>query len=193
MDDPQDDRMLDLKSQCGNLEKIHVSDIEGCSSSLVVFETCSSPRTSASRSSRHCSMSRQKLILEWKREIKLICTIEWQSTTCMRSILLHDRVIKLWKKQNMFTQIPCSVFERCIPSHWSWMSGKNPEYFQNSNEYWEFFGIDREPFEFEWNIFPRHTTVQILQEIHLKLEQCGIRPLVFEDRIIFMSFFNDID
>ena len=189
MDDPQDDRMLDLKSQCGNLEKIHVSDNEGCSSSLVVFWNLFITKNIGFEEFKTLFDVTQKLILECKREMKLICTIEWQSTTCMRSILLHDRVIKLSKTtEHVYSD---SVFclrkmypQPLVVDEWK----ENPEYFQNSNECWEFFGIDREPFELEWNIVPRHTAVQILQEIHLKLEQCGIRPLVFEDRIIFMSF-----
>ena len=32
------------------------------------------------------------------------------------------------------------------------------QYFQNSYEYGEVFGIDGEPVEFEWNIFPGHTS-----------------------------------
>ena len=67
------------------------------------------------------------------------------------------------------------------------------QYFQNSNDYRELFGIDGEKFEFEWNIFPGHTAVENLREIHTIMTGRNTRPEVFEDRIIFMSMFNDVD
>ena len=53
------------------------------------------------------------------------------------------------------------------------------------NERKETFGIDGEPFEFEWNIFPGHTTVQSLQETQVTKTVRQTRPEEFEDRIIF--------
>ena len=50
-----------------------------------------------------------------------------------------------------------------------------------------------ELFELEWNIFQGLTTLQILQKIQDKLEACQTSPEKFEDRIIFMPMFNDID
>ena len=59
------------------------------------------------------------------------------------------------------------------------------EYSQNSNEDKELSGTDGEQFELEWNIFPGH--------IQIKMATRRTRPGEFEDRIIFMSMFNDID
>ena len=42
--------------------------------------------------------------------------------------------------------------------------------FHQSNAYRELFGIDGEPIEFEWNIFPGITTLKTLQMIQEKLE-----------------------
>ena len=56
----------------------------------------------------------------------------------------------------------------------------------------ELNGIDGEPFEFEWNIFPGHTTMGLLRESQTKITTRGIRPEEFEDRIIFMSMYNDM-
>ena len=47
--------------------------------------------------------------------------------------------------------------------------------------------------QFEWNIFPEHTTVEIMREIKTKMTVRKTRLEEFEDRIIFMSMFNDID
>ena len=64
----------------------------------------------------------------------------------------------------------------------STVSGKKHlEHFQNSNEYKELFGIDGESFEFEWNV------------LQCKWAQSGISPEEFDDTIIFMSMYNDID
>ena len=54
------------------------------------------------------------------------------------------------------------------------------------------FGIDGGPFEFEWNIFPGHATVEILQKIQ-KMTIRRTRLAWFGDLIIFMSVSNDID
>ena len=67
------------------------------------------------------------------------------------------------------------------------------QYFQRSNGYNESFGIDGEPIEFEWNNFPGHTTLEILQEIQDRMTVCQTSPEEFEDRIIFMSMFTDTD
>ena len=65
--------------------------------------------------------------------------------------------------------------------------------FQQSNGYRDFFGIDGEPIEFEWNIFPALTTLHILQQIQDELEACQTGPEELEDRIICISMFNDMD
>ena len=51
----------------------------------------------------------------------------------------------------------------------------------------------RKTFEFEWNIFPGDILVDILRAIHTRMTVPKTRPEEFEDRIIFMSTFNDID
>ena len=54
-------------------------------------------------------------------------------------------------------------------------------------------GIDGEATEFERNIFPGFTSLQILQEIQGDLQERNIELENFEDRIIFMLLFNDIE
>ena len=55
------------------------------------------------------------------------------------------------------------------------------------------FGVDGEPFEFEWNIFPGLTSLEILQRNQKDLQDQHIEPVKFGDRIVFMSMFNDIE
>ena len=56
----------------------------------------------------------------------------------------------------------------------------------------QFFGIDGEPIEFEWNIFPGLKTLELPPKIQEYLESRNIDPGKFGDRIIFVSMFNDI-
>ena len=67
------------------------------------------------------------------------------------------------------------------------------QYFQQSNGYREIFGIVGEPTELEWNVFQGFTILQIFQKIAEKLDACQTSPEEFEDRIVFMTLFNDID
>ena len=64
--------------------------------------------------------------------------------------------------------------------------------FRLSASYGKLLGIDGEPIEFEWNIFQGLTSLQILQKFQNDLQERNIEPGKFEDRIIFMSMFNDI-
>ena len=51
---------------------------------------------------------------------------------------------------------------------------------------------DGEPTEFEWNIFPGFTTLQLSDKINDLLSDLGQTPETFTGRILFMSMFNDI-
>ena len=52
--------------------------------------------------------------------------------------------------------------------------------------------IDGEPMEFEWNIFPEFTTLQLSHKVQELLLRLSVTPEKFTGRIIFMSMFNDI-
>ena len=64
--------------------------------------------------------------------------------------------------------------------------------FRSSTSFGELLGIDGEPVEFDWNIFPGFTSLQIFQKIQSDLEERNIEPEHFGDRIIFISMLNDI-
>ena len=51
--------------------------------------------------------------------------------------------------------------------------------------------IDREPMEFECNIFPGFSTLELVREVQKFMSNMG-EPEQFQGRIIFMSMFNDI-
>ena len=57
----------------------------------------------------------------------------------------------------------------------------------------ELQGLDGDPIDFEWKIFPGAKALDILHKIQAYLQGKNITPEKFSDRIIFMSMFNDIE
>ena len=62
----------------------------------------------------------------------------------------------------------------------------------NSHSLVRFSQIDGEPMEFEWNIFPGFTTLQLGHKVQELLLRLSVTPEKFTGRIIFKSMFNDI-
>ena len=58
--------------------------------------------------------------------------------------------------------------------------------------YRDYDGINGEPTEFEWNIFPGFTTLQLCGKINDLLSDLGETPETFTGRILFMSMIHDI-
>ena len=63
---------------------------------------------------------------------------------------------------------------------------------QSGRIYRDYDGINGEPTEFEWNIFPGFTTLQLCGKINDLLSDLGKTPETFTGRILFVSMFNDI-
>ena len=53
-------------------------------------------------------------------------------------------------------------------------------------------GLDGEPIDFEWKIFPGAKALDILHKNSADLQRKHITPENFSDRKIFMTMFNDI-
>ena len=62
----------------------------------------------------------------------------------------------------------------------------------SEKSYRDYDGIDGEPTEFEWNIFPGFTTLHLCGKVNDLLRDLGETPETFTGRILFMSMFNDI-
>ena len=132
----------------------------------------------------------QRSILHHADEILNVSAIEWTFSRQTRSTLLHDQVIKWTKaKVHVYTD---SVL--CLGKMQE-LSGANKKWtdqhreFQRCNDYRELIGIDGEPIEFEWNIFPgltRHRSKKILQDQKTDTEH-------LEGRLNAKSMFSDID
>ena len=58
--------------------------------------------------------------------------------------------------------------------------------------YRDYDGINGEPTEFEWNIFPGFTTLQLCGTVNDLLSDLGQAPETLTGRILFMSMFTDI-
>ena len=58
--------------------------------------------------------------------------------------------------------------------------------------YRDYNGISGGPTEFEWNIFPGFTTLQLYGKVTDLLGDLGETPETFTGRILFMSMFDDI-
>ena len=63
---------------------------------------------------------------------------------------------------------------------------------RSEKSYRNYDAINGESTEFEWNIFPGFTTLQLCDKISDLLSNLGQTPETFTGRILFMSMFNDI-
>ena len=63
---------------------------------------------------------------------------------------------------------------------------------RSEKSYRDYDAINGESTEFEWNIFPGFTTLQLCDKIGDLLSDLGQTPETFTGRILFMSMFNDI-
>ena len=63
---------------------------------------------------------------------------------------------------------------------------------RSEKSYRDYDGIDGEPTEFEWNIFPGFTTLQLCGKVTDLLSRLGEAPETFIGRILFMSMLTDI-
>ena len=63
---------------------------------------------------------------------------------------------------------------------------------RSENSYRDYDAINGESTEFEWNIFPGFTTLQLCDKVNDLLSNLGQTPATFTGRILFMSMFNDL-
>ena len=62
----------------------------------------------------------------------------------------------------------------------------------SEKSYRDYDAVSGESTEFEWNIFPGFTTLQLCDKVNDLLSNLGQTPETFTGRILFMSIFNDI-
>ena len=136
----------------------------------------------------------QRLISKQKLEISGVSEMIWSTTNCEKLSLLNDKeVIKLMKAKVSVCSDSVSCFGKVREYSQSNVDWENKlEWLKSTNQYRESDGIDGQPLEFEWMVFPGHTTLEILQEIQALMADLHCEPEQFRGRLIFMSMYNDI-
>ena len=142
---------------------------------------------------KKCSTHPAKLVSE-QDEISGVKTIDWENYSWKYLSLIGDEQVisLLHKKVYVFSDsVLClGKMNENPQSNAAWE--QRLEWFKTSSEYRNLDRIDGEPMAFEWNIFPRFTTLQLSQEVKDLLLRLNETPENFTGRIIFMSMFNDI-
>ena len=146
------------------------------------------------RTSRVCSTSLKKVIKEHSEEIQNVRGLEYSSPSWTRSTLVNGQAIK-WAKAKACVyadSVLCVGRIEQGPGAAERRWKGQVEDLRMYSSYPDTVGIDGEAIEFEWKNVPDFSTLSVLQEIQKDLEEKNIQPENFEDRIIFMSMFNDI-
>ena len=136
----------------------------------------------------------QKLITEQSDEIYGVNTINLENSSWKHLSLIGDEeVISLSHAQvHVFSDsVLCPGKMNENPqSNYAWEDRLT--WFESSSEYRALDRIDGQPMEFEWNMFPGFTTLQLCHKVQELLLRMSVTPEKFTGRIIFMSMFNDI-
>ena len=136
----------------------------------------------------------EKMVSEQSDEICGVKTTNWENSSwkCL-SLIDDEEVISLQRtKVYVFSDsVLClGKIHENSQSNTAWE--ERLAWFKSSQESRAVDKIDGEPFEFEWNIFPGFTTLQLSHKVQGLLLRLGETPENFTGRIIFMSMFNDI-
>ena len=132
-----------------------------------------------------------KLVAE-QDEISVLETIGWEKHSWKYLSLIDERIINLQRtKVYVFSDsVLClGKIHQNPESNEAWK--KRTEWITSSQSYRDFDGINGEPTEFEWNIFPGFDTLQLYGKVKDLLSRFGETPENFTGRILFMSMFND--
>ena len=136
----------------------------------------------------------EKLISEQSDEIYGVKTINWEDSSWKYLSLIGDEQVisLLHTKVYVFSDsVLClGKMNENPQSNIAWEDRLT--WFKSSPEYRALDRIDGEPMEFEWNIFPGFTTLQLSHKVQELLLRLSVTPEKFTGRIIFMSMFNDI-
>ena len=113
----------------------------------------------------------------------------------MERILFGQR----WRSHQSFARKGSRIYRSLYCALESWIRTQHQilleeklSWFKSPSQHRTLDTIDGEPMEFEWNIFPRFTTLQLCHEVQEFMSKMSTEPEDFTGRIIFMSMFNDI-
>ena len=135
----------------------------------------------------------EKLIVGQSAEIFEVTPINWEDSSWNHLSLVNDEEVTSLSHAKVYV---CSDPVLCLgkvnqnpTSNSAWE--EKLSWFKSSSEYRALDTIDGEPMEFELNMFPGFTTLQLCNKVHEFMIKMG-DPSQFQGRIIFMSMFNDI-
>ena len=130
----------------------------------------------------------EQLILEQPDEIFGVPQTSWENSPWKQLSLVNDEedISLSHAKVHVFSDsVLCLGKVNQNPtSNTVWE--EQLEWFKDSPKYRTLDTIDGKPMEFEWNIFPRSTTLELVREVHKFMSKMG-DPEQFQGRIIFMS------
>ena len=134
-----------------------------------------------------------KLVGE-QEEINNVGKIHWEKHSWKHLSLIGDETVinlQLAKVYVFSDSVLCLGRVHQHPeSNKAWK--ERIEWIVTDKSYRYYDGINGEPTEFEWNIFPGFTTLQLCGKVTDLLSRLGETPETFTGRILFMSMFNDI-
>ena len=133
-------------------------------------------------------------IVHNEEEISCLDRILYQKNSWTRLSLINDSVIINLQSTKVYVfsdSVLCLCknlqHPECNEAWKNRVAGVRAE-----KSYREYDAISGESTEFEWNIFPGFTTLQLCDRISDLLSSLGQTPETFTGRILFMSMFNDI-
>ena len=125
-----------------------------------------------------------KLVGE-QEEINNVNKIHWEKHSWKHLSLIGDETVINLQRARVY------VFSDSVSC-----LGRVHQHPESNNasdkSYRDYDGINGEPTEFEWNIFPGFTPLQLCGKVIDLLSRLGETPETFTGRIPFMSMFNDI-
>ena len=148
--------------------------------------------------SRHLTLKQMfditaKLVGE-QEEINNLDNIHWGKNSWRQLSLIGDETVINLQRTKVYVfsdSVLClGRIHQHPESNEAWK--KRIEGVMTEKSYRDYDGINGEPTEFEWNIFPGFTTLQLCGKVNDLLSDLGEAPETFTGRILFMSMFNDI-
>ena len=136
----------------------------------------------------------EKLIVGQTDEIYGVSTINWEHSPWKQLSLIGDEESSVSRTRRFtYFQILCFCLGKMIENPQSITVWEDKlTWFKSSPQYRALDRIDGEPMEFEWNIFPGFTTMQLCNKVQERMSKMSEKPEEFTGWIIFMSMFNDI-
>ena len=133
------------------------------------------------------------MMIEGNSEIKNVFTAGVASSLWEKPVLLKEQAIK-WREARFFVYSDSMLCLGKMYDQEDAIKKRNDQVstLKMCHSFRELQGLDGEPIDFEWKIFPGATALDILHKIQADLLGKHITPENFSDRIIFMTMFNDI-